>query len=216
MAFAGRKRLTVFIWSVAFLITLSGCEFISYIKLPSDKDYEKINAGKCTLVLFRVTADLDGRPFEVFSPSLPDRVHIGIGGFKTGGQTGAIAELFLSEQTKQEGWAYLLLEPGLYYLDIPDHDSTPQLFRFDIPVNARVVYIGTFHLRGKEEKISYGIWGTKTFGNYNNAEIVVKNEPELAEKIAAEFFPQWGSPVNSLGERHTGPIILRTPPASPP
>jgi hypothetical protein len=214
MDFAGRKRLTVFIWSVAFLITLSGCEYISYIKLPSDKDYEKINAGKCALVLFRVTLDIDGRPFEAFRPSLTDSVHIGIGDFETGGETRGIFPLFLSKQKKQEGWAYTLLEPGLYYLEI-DYWYQPESarkVRFDIPVNARVVYIGSLHMPCKESKQSPG----RAIDCFIDAEIVVNNEPELAEKIAAEFFPQWGSPVNSLGERHTGPIILRTPPASPP
>jgi hypothetical protein len=195
----------------------SGC---SMPHLPSAKEIEMVRSGRRVLVLLRVVGDVNGQPYEAFKSYLTDdNVGLALGGFETGGEPQQITSVFfLSDKTRKDGWAYLVLEPGLYYLAVQPSRTTnantyaaqfksAPLFRMDVPSATAIVYAGTLYLPGTQVKLLFG----DSRLSFISEKIAVRNDEELARKIAAEFFPEFGVPKTILMRPHKGPIILRTP-----
>lgn len=211
---AGPTRRLLYLTTLIILEgLLPGCATTG---LPSPKNLELINSGKRSVVLLRIMCDIDGKPYEVFQSGLTadDPIGFGLGSFETGGKPWFIVPKFFSDQTRKDGWMYLVLEPGLYYLAVQppyQYDSsfpTSHLWRLDIPPKVKFVYIGTLHLPSTGENLNFGnirilsfIWDS----------IVIRNEEETARKIAAEFLPELHPFKTMLMVKHEGPIILKTP-----
>jgi len=73
-----------------------------------------------------------------------------MGGFETGGLLKRVQSIFLSDQTRQEGWTYFMLEPGLHYLYVSfwtiDEDASDKpvpSWKLDIPSDTMLMYTGT-------------------------------------------------------------------------
>ena len=198
---------------IILIILLSSCATTG---LPSPKNLELINSGERSLVLLRITCDIDGNPYEVFQSGLTadDPIGFGLGSFETGGTPWFILPKFLSNQTRKDGWIYLVLEPGLYYLAVQPplkYDSsfpTSHLWRLDIPPKKKFVYIGTLYLPSTGENLAFG---NKRILSFIRGNIVVIDEEDAARKIAAEFLPELQPFKTMLMVRHEGPIILKTP-----
>ncbi len=200
-----------------FVALLSGC---SVYRLPSSSDYEKIRSGERAMVFVRITGDINDVPYEIFGSSLADEnIGLALGGFETGGEVRQILPVFLSAQTQKEGWIYVLLEPGLHYLAVLPPRRTnvksyalmfedAPLWRLDIPAETKLVYAGTLHLPCVEQKL---LFGAKTISSIVVDKSTIRNDEQAARRIAAEFFPEFGTPKTMLMQRHKGPIILRTP-----
>ncbi len=206
-------RGTLYLATLAVLaVLISGC---AITRLPSAGEYGQIRSGKLVIVLLRVTSEVDGKPFDAFGSGFTDSdIGLALGSFTTGGDVNQITPVFLSTQTRESGWTYLLLEPGFYYLAVQPRRSTDAfsyaaafkaapLWRLEIPAQERAVYVGTLHLPGINR-----FWSGMTF---IPNKIVVRNEEELARKTAADFFPEFGAPVTALMQRHDGPKILTSP-----
>ena len=185
--------------------------------LPGKEEYAAIRAGKRAFVLLRVTAELkDGTEVAAFpSPLTGDSVSLGLGGFETGGEVrrASLPSSFLSTETHRQGWIYFILDPGIYYLAVQGGLTTdpatwvgPQRWRIDIPVGSRVAYAGTLHLK------CWSKWYISGAKSCNVVEgIVVRNEQALAMTISAKYLADLGPPQTLLIQRHSGPIIIRTP-----
>lgn len=185
---------------------------------PSAQDLEKVNAGDKTILLFRVAVTLDGEPHEPFSGSLADdNVGVALGTFETGGRVRQ-SELvrFLSDDSRAQGWAYVVTEPGTLYMAFLPPRRTNVLryasmfkgatrWRVDAPPDADVVYAGTVAITGAP--------GWSFFGNYLKTidAIEIRDERAAAEKIVKRFLPNLDAFAIAPMQRHFGPVILTTP-----
>jgi hypothetical protein len=204
--------------TVLFLIfcVLTSCV---YNRSPSKSEFLDITEGQKSLVLLRVTCDYAGEsPVESSSGCIAGET-IAMGDFDTGGELEQIDFLkSFSPETSKQGWAYWVLEPGIYYIgfqalrtsDVFTHIKKwryVQPFRFDIQTDSSVVYIGTMHLQCSS---TWNLLGAKNCTSILSQ--VVRNEEALAQKLVSENLKAMGNPTTVLMQRHTEKTyIFRTP-----
>ena len=202
-----KKILIIAFYLVSFMMIagLLGCFKTLFVHPPDAKDRERINSGEYAIVIFRVIFLKDDKPVESFPYALA------VGTFKTGGEVKHRYCYYLSVETKKDGWAYLLLEPGLQYLAAQPYGmsgyesrfQTAATLKIDIPSKTPIVYIGTLHIPcilDKNKRLS--VIGDK---------IVVVNEEDRARELAAGFLSEYGVPKTMLMQQHKGPKIFRNP-----
>jgi hypothetical protein len=208
------RTLLPIITFVTLLGMLYGCATSG---LPSAKNYELIKSGKRAIVLLRFTCEIDGKPHEVFSrgPLLADNMYLALGDFETGGRPIQIEQtepIFPSPEARKDGWMYLLLKPGLHYLAVRPfgsrHFESAPLWRFDVPFEAGLVYVGTLHMPSVRENHLFIPTGFSPFWD----RVVVRSEEGAARKMADMFFPELGTIKTVLMQPHAGPLIIRKPP----
>jgi hypothetical protein len=196
-----------YIFPIIIIGIFTGC---ARHKLPTAKERSYILKGKKTIVLLRVTPELeDGTSVEPFRSTLGlDNIYIGLGSFLVGGKVKGVATRFLSPETRKQSWTYLILEPGIHYIVflgplINNAFSWDKKlgydvrFRVDIPKNKSLVYIGTLHLycKSRSKWQSYGF----TFCKYSvRNQVVIRNEESLARKLATEYLSDFGPPQTLL------------------
>lgn len=211
------------------LLTLVGCAAPLGLL---EAERAAIAANEEALVLLRVTCSLDGQPEECFGKFGASEdgpiVAFGLGAFETLGEPRSVWPRFLTEASRQAGWTFFLLRPGVHYLGVAGpisgismRNDLPQLlrdgprWRIDIPPNAGRVYVGSLQLAGKNA-------GTLMFGGkvIQPAETAAihKSEDELARRVLAEFFADAGEMKTiPLRQWQRGePIIIRSPPRALP
>jgi hypothetical protein len=219
---AGYISAVVFLFSILFC----GC---AISRLPSEEQYEMIKSGKRAIVLLRLTSELEGEPYEPFSHfSAGDNFAFYLGGFETGGRPQHVAlPAFLSDETRNNGWTYFVLEPGTFYFTVtpravrenvfdqfwPDYNPEylNHLYRFDVPAE-KIVYIGTLHLPGVP--LGFQLFG-KRLSAFTWEDAAVRNDEDKAEQIADQYFPAFGKPKTMLIQSHVGPKVFRTLPTIP-
>lgn len=210
----GRSRFFPVLLAAA---VLGGCASVTP---PGDSELSSIRAGEKTLVLLRVVTTVEGQPYKPFVHTvLTDNVVIALGSFETGGRMQPVQRpRFLSEASRGQGWVYLLVPPGAFYLSfLPRSQATPgSQFRAYIkwavrwrvnPLNgSKVVYAGTLVADGDNRFL---IFGGKDAANLKRMDI--RDDREEAESLAQRFIPALGPVDVALMQRHSGPIILTTP-----
>ena len=186
---------------------------------------ELANAGRGgeVVVLFRIKCMLDGQPYEPFSyKSVLYNVNFGLGSFETAGEPRPVINQFLSEVSRKEGWTYLVLPPGIYYLAVRppkrygDQKAYEQVlqeaprWRIDVPKGARYLYAGTLSLTGSATPLSFGGRYMKSLRSDNAR---VENEVARASKILSGYFPGFDKLQTILMKRwkQGEPIIIRSP-----
>jgi hypothetical protein len=196
-----------FILSIILLGVLTGC--VTY-SLPTIKEHTSILEGEQAFVLLRITYEFeDGTPVEEFYfKDASANISIGLGSFLAGGKVKRVPQRFLSDETRTQGWSYLILEPGTYHLAFqgPQTGSLWQWekelrhaprFRVNLPKNKSLVYIGTLHLYCSKIKWAFIGNGCRTF---DRERLVVRNEESMAEELATEVLSGLGSPQTLLME----------------
>lgn len=217
-----------------FLILIGFATGCAVSGLPSGEQYKAIQAGKRAVVLLRVTAELkDGTEVTAFlndrldfgktlcglpcGANIGDNISLGLGSFDTGGEVRRTSHLYFSAKTHRQGWIYFILEPGIYYLAVQGGRSTELTtyerellslprWRIDIPTGSPITYAGTLHLKCQS---AWNIMGTKNCIAIDA--MAIRNEEALAKTISTEYLLDLGPPQTILMQRHSGPIILRTP-----
>lgn len=203
-----RSKVSFLIFTLSIIIIgiFTSCARHS---LPTAKERSYILGGKKTIVLLRITCELeDGTSVEPFRSSFyADNINIGLGGFLVGGKVRRVEpQRFLSPETRKQGWIYLILKPGIHYIVFQTSQQTDAFtwnkelryaprFRVNIPKNKLLVYIGTLHL--------YCHGGTylfegKYFAFFDRRRMVVRNEESLAENLTTEYLSDFGSPQTVL------------------
>ena len=194
--------------SVLILIVIGSLTNCAFNRLPTSAERSQILAGERTIVLFRITVELlDGTPVSAFPTKyMPDNVNIGLGTSATGGEVKVVdSPLFLSSELREEGWIYLVLEPGTHYVSIMGPQMTDyvswklnmelaQRWRIDIPAGTHVVYIGTIHLHCMGMTSVFLTKIAKRCIGIDERQTVILNEAALSQKLAAEYFGDYGSP----------------------
>ena len=80
------------------------------------------------------------------------------------------------------------------------------LWQLDIPPQNKIIYVGTLHIPSIKQSIWFdGI----TIKSFISDSIVVRDDADLARKIAADNFPEFDTFNTVLMQRHEGPIILK-------
>ena len=213
-----------FLRAALLLAFIGFCTNCAFNRLPTSNERSKILAGQQTIVLVRITAELlDGTPVSAFPTSyMSDNVNIGLGTFDTGGELELVEyPRSLSAELREEGWIYLTLEAGTYYVGIIGPQMTSQFkstserrikhaqrWRFNIPVDTHVIYIGTLHLYCKGMATVFIGKIAKRCIEIDEHRTVIQNETVVAQKLAAEYFGEYGSPQTLLIQRHDSPTII--------
>ena len=218
------------------MLSISGCTSNAAITAV---DKKAIDAGQMTIVLIRVVASVQKQVYEPFSEKLvDDNLCFGIGSINTAGQLKRVqnaplffsgkrrqedrlSQYFLSPKSRRDGWTFLVLAPGTYYFTVQPPRSgsldnymkrfeKPPSWYFDVPENTSLIYAGTLHIKGSEDKLIFGsglrmreIIGTPT---------VDSEDSTSAMQLFSQYFPTLGSmQVSLLKPYEGGPLIFRTP-----
>lgn len=204
--------------SLSLIAFCTGCA-INTGPIQNRKEFPDIRAGKRAVLLIRVTFEqLNGETKSDFGRY---GVNVGVGGFETGGEislrlNGIDGPFFLSGETSSQGWAYFIAKPSTYYLAFlrprtTDYFSyigylkSAQRWRIEITKGARVVYGGTVHLICRRVQVLF-----ETRCHEDRQMGVLKNEKDMAHKLASEHLSELGAPITSLLQRHrAGPGIIK-------
>ena len=206
-------------------LILSGC--LHSVRLPDAADSQAVRAGEKAIVLFRHQSVYDSKPRETLGTYPTEGF-----GFEMGcldDDDKPIAPVIYlsspSEQARKEGWAYLALKPGGYYLSIAraGADQNPpatvwistlgrwghlsekkidldRTWWFHVPSGSGVVYIGSFSNACST--------GRGIFGNLIDhcTEVVLRDESGEAQTITATHFGGYG-PLRSVPAREYQPAL---------
>ena len=213
-----KNRNNIAILFFSFWVVAGCADFIPLTKI----DYSAITEGQKSLVFLRVTCEIESEsavePVRGCLDALGNNANMAMGDFETGGALKPIMPKFLSAETGKQGWAFFILEPGIYYLGFQGQRRTDaftyqsqwkkvQRYRIDIQPDSPVVYIGTMHLQCHSE---WFLSGAK-YCCYIYSQ-VVKNEEALAQKLVSENLKTMGPPKTALMQLHTEKtFIFRTP-----
>src|SRR5262245_17286282 len=145
---------------ISIVIQCSGCESAF---LFSRHDREIVNAGNKAIVLLRVESEGDEQarafPNAWGEGIMNEGITFGLATFESAGTpTLPVFNKFISSESRNAGWTYLLLPAGLFYIaafpprdvDVNTWDRMLPHFprwRIDVPVGARLLYVGTVQLR---------------------------------------------------------------------
>lgn len=203
------------------LVTLGMLVGCASTGVPKGREAADIQEAKKAIVLLRVVAQIGSQNYPPFEYDLVDsNICFGVGGFDTGGKLRRVEmQKFVSPETRQNGWIYMVLAPGTHYLTVqpPRHTNIfaymrrfdePPLWQLDIPQGAKIVYGGTVRIDG---------FGSPLItGGYWMSEIAYKsvdgNDQERANILSAEYFSELGVPKVSLLQTFGGgPLRFQTP-----
>ena len=120
---------------------------------------------------------------------------------------------FLSKESRDEGWIALFLPPGYYYLALTEiyYVGVPQ-WRLEVPSGIPAIYAGTFYLSGETSPDFW--WGGRYVSALNQDATQIRDESDLAVKVARRDLSSLPPPVTRLVKRHSGPYLIGIPPAA--
>ncbi len=215
MASAAPRRLLL-----AVLPLLAGCAMVGAFDA---RTLESVRSGEKAFVMLRfVFIDQDGRSIPPFGTHMiDDSLGLAVGDFDTGGLASrpVLVARFPTEEARQEGIAYITLEPGYHYLAIQGARRTaaisyagafPSLprWRIEVPPGLPLIYAGSIQMRGISERMMFG---ETLITRVDQEATVVRDETPWAREAAARDMPDLGAPVTRLAVLHAGPILLGTP-----
>ena len=209
----------------AVVLALAGAGCAATSGPPRPQALQARGAKQAAILLVRVITEVEGQIAPPFPSSLSpvDNLCLGMGDFSSGGKIRPAPMRFLSEDTREAGWTYILLEPGqVYYLAAHEPTSTgasiyearwqtcPR-WSLEIPADARLVYGGTLYLPGKGR---WMIVGPRKLAAFDRTQVAIHDETALALAISKKWFPALlPMSVQLAKEYHPGDtIILQTPP----
>lgn len=185
------------------LVAFTACAFV---EPPSNSELSEVQEGQKAIVLFRVVGeDPDGKPLRAFGEG---RVHFALGSPETGGVPGGRIERMrhLSVESRDQGWAYLVLDPGTYYVAVQppiwtnlftymDGFKSAPRWVLEIPPNTPLVYAGTLELYGVA--VRGLVFGNKIFVAFDKQLSRVGDEEQMAADLASKHFVGLG-PVTAV------------------
>ncbi len=213
-----RKRILGLVVCVVVL-SVTGC---SIVRQPSPEEYESVRQNKKVIALFRLTGSLDSQEVHLLAhatvgPNLFNQINLlfSLANMDTGEPVSkfpvgsAVAPWIRSygyfspsPASTEDGWGVFLLEPGTYYLSITSGFKGVvepiQEFRFVVPPNVPLVYIGSLHVACTtiEKAGYYGARGF-VFGSCLS-DVPAANEEDAAKRIAQASFKEFGPPLSAI------------------
>jgi hypothetical protein len=182
-------RLYSYCLIVLALLPLTSCATIGP---PSASDEEAIRHGQKTIVILRVSADLDGKPMDAAKHLVTRIASVDAGE--------PLSPVFWvaspSAELRKKGWIYLLARPGeTYYLSfglgMRETDSLPfpvsPHFWLHVPDNAPLVYVGSLSVSCNGRVDFFGLHYVKECRSLS-----VSDESESARTALGEWSSQYG------------------------
>lgn len=209
--------------AVAVLIfALGGPGFAARRGPPAAHELHTKDGRPLAVLLLRVVTEVDGQPAVAFRhASAVDDVSFGISDFSTGMSAKPVAVRFLSDETREDGWVCLMLEPGLRYIATREPISTNAFayerrwktcprWSVEIPKGARLVYGGTLFLPGT------GRWmalGRRQMVRFDDSRLEVRDESAGAGAICEKWLPDLLPMFVQLAREHRAgdTMIIETP-----
>lgn len=191
------------------------------MRQPSAEEYESVRQNKKAIVLFRLTGSLDGKEVHLLLEKTP-----WIDSSNIVGSTVLLANLDSNEPVKrfstyyspslvaaESGWGAFLLEPGTYYLSIRsgrlrDTEVHVPGFRFTVPADARLIYIGSLHLACSTKELAS--WSKVRIMGSCSSEATAANEIEAANLIGQDSLREFGPPSSAIMQPYGSPLAPGT------
>lgn len=102
---------------VLVIAALAGCAPPIAIRPPTAGEVDNVQQGRAAVALFRINASIDGKPVSLSSPGDSNNaLRIYLASLDEMGAPTRVAPASFSEIAAAEGWHYLMLPPGVYYL----------------------------------------------------------------------------------------------------
>lgn len=103
--------------AVLLIAGLAGCAPSMSIRPPTASDIESVRNRQQAVVLFRLTTTIDGKAVSPLDPGDSNNaVRIYLASLGNMGAPMRVTPASFSQSTAADGWHYLLLSPGVYYL----------------------------------------------------------------------------------------------------
>lgn len=205
------KSFVIFLLEIvvfsALIVLLTSCGIVK-TGLPDTKENQSIQSGTAALVLLRVTGSLDdGTRVGTFDDfSQVGNVNLGLCLYVPQGEVELVSpQRFLSSETKEQGWIYFIVKPGTHYLALigtcqlgslpgkiqcEKRLNRARLWQIVIPEAARLIYIGSMHLRCWSDLYAFH---DPVCSGFNEDKMIVRNEENLAKQLASTYLDQFGS-----------------------
>ncbi|MEE9246009.1 MAG: hypothetical protein V3U63_07385 [Gemmatimonadota bacterium] len=198
--------------SFSFAAFLGGCTAIP-ARGPSSEELSAIRSQKAAVVLLRVTATEDGKALNTSAGGW-SYAYIGVQAVKIGEQGSFVPWTMNrapSSNAGREGWRYLVLATGTYYLSIntphsgrntwrsADRANRAPRFWLNVPGNQPVVYAGSIH-------VSCSTHWQGSSESACSSDIVVTDETESAAALARASFADYGPLTTALMQRYGDPV----------
>lgn len=162
-------------------------------------EQEGVTMKKSSIVLLRLAATHDGKPMELLnkwsspfagSVRLMTNFVVLVENIDTGDQVRAFR--VPTPEAEKEGWVYLPLEPGRYYLRIQPWRNDPVSGRFflSVPVAGTVVYAGSLPITCAGP-VTITIMTNERVSPHCSPPVTVEDESESAAQIAKASFAQY-------------------------
>ena len=203
---------------LALINILTGCATTG-VRLPNIQEEKSVLLKEKTIVLLRLKVEKDGEPFNPFNKLIAGSGHMYFRLKLANMDEGEYPEYITldysqyniqaaspSLESKKEGWMYLVLNPGTYYLSFfppgskepSSFDVSPQVsaFRFYVPEGESIMYVGSMSVSCE--------WSRGIIRNFigESSEIVVTDETESAKKIAQASLIKYGQMSTSLMQQY--------------
>jgi hypothetical protein len=204
----------------SILMLLAGCVSIS----PFDAaNLSRVRSGEEAIVMMRFSVtDQDGAQITPFAFWLPEvNIELELGDFDSGGMANQQIRVsqFPTAAARDEGFIYLILKPGFYYLTIKGGANADAMsnarglptitrWRIELPQGIPVLYAGSMILSGKSYRLPQD---EIVITSVDQAATRVIDETDRARSAVARDLPDFGAPVSRPVIRHTGPILLGIP-----
>jgi hypothetical protein len=220
-----RSFALTFIVATVLLMHIIGCAIPYGLTVP---EKTAVKTGDKAVVLVNIQCTIDNQPQDAFIKSTfayNSYFLFGLGSFATVGEPQFTVNRFLSDASRNAGWTYFLLAPGIYYLTVLGPDSRhlegaggsqqdlqkgPR-WRIDVPEHVPFIYAGTLQCTGKTE--GELLFGDKIIKPVKTDEVAIRDDRELAHRLLADHFPDAGEPETLIMQRWRpgNPVIIRTP-----
>ncbi len=207
-----KAKIMRILTSIFFVIFLAGCATVGP---PGGYDEIAVRDQKKSIVLFRFSGNMAGTPVseddffielaDIDRYEIPRKYHV---------------KSFPSPETRKNGWAYILLEPGTYYFTVTpgyaSQDAGPEsldadtgkierdvfgritkltTFWFNLPRGVPVTYIGTF-------SFSCALTGDRGGSDLICSDVDVYDESVIAGEITGSSFGQYGAIVTNILKKY--------------
>lgn len=107
----------VVVSAVLLIAGLAGCAPSISIRPPTASDIESVKNRQQAVALFRITATIDGKVVSPLNPGdSNDALRIYLASLGGMGAPMHVSPAAPSQSTAADGWHYLMLSPGVYYL----------------------------------------------------------------------------------------------------
>ncbi len=177
--------------SLFLIITLSGCSLVQVRRPNFEKETTK---DPKSLVFLRLVEELDGKPRNALTGFGFNGFHLEAANIDKDEKLKPLLVGFSpSTRAKKEGWIYLQMEPGSYYLKVIPPGSAQNRpvkyapnpgFWLQVPENERLIYVGSLSVSCTSRR-----WLFERFIDSCEA-VRIDDESEAAAEILADHVPQ--------------------------